>query len=437
MKKFVFLSLILVSLFSSVKGQDLFAQLYQQGLNQERQQRYYDAIKSYNAAIVITDNKDQIKRAKDRIEYCASRLEQLRQLAEAGMANTNQELKEAKEKQQNITDSLKQIIEAQRKKTDSVIKTTKQLIDKIYFYNNKLALAYYNGKFGFIDKNGQIKIAFKYDHALPFDNKLGIAQVTIETIQQNNKKIFKTYYIDTAGNEYTKAYNISGLTDSTEAIDLSNRNIKNIPKELFKYTKLKIVILQNNNLSNLPKTIENFSELVILDLGRNKLTKLTENIRNLKKLQKLFVNDNILTEFPEEILQLKKLTTLDLRYNQLNRLPDSISNLENLENLFLANNNLDSLPESIGVLNSLQTLDLSHNRLSTLPDTLGTIKTLALIKLQGNPINNQNFIQFLRSCTKPVKLTTVPEYNDDPTFLLIVVDEIEPEWVELPNVERY
>ncbi len=85
MKSKLFLLIIFTFSSAAAFSQSEFDVFYKKGLEYERQQQYYKAIKVYTAAIAITSDQDQKDKAKKRINYCANRLEELRN--EAILAN--------------------------------------------------------------------------------------------------------------------------------------------------------------------------------------------------------------------------------------------------------------------------------------------------------------------------------------------------------------
>ena len=121
-------------------------------------------------------------------------------------------------------------------------KKAKAVLDKIYFYDDKFGLAYQNDHYGFIDKDLNMKIEFKYETALPFDYH-GFAKVgrtRYFTDESPTRHKFIDYLIDTLGVEYKLGTDILKLDSSITALDLMDKELKGIPSLVFKYNKLNI-----------------------------------------------------------------------------------------------------------------------------------------------------------------------------------------------------
>ncbi len=243
---------------------------------------------------------------------------------------------------------------------DNALLTAKKLIDAFYFYNDNLALAYKNGKNGFIDKEGNVLIPYYYTEiSYTFNYKL-LAKV--------KKEDNKLYFLDAKGKEYQLAEKNEDLTPEITALDLSKDyvskdNLKKIPSQVFENKQLKILLLANNRIEKIPSKIKYLTNLTFLDLSANySLTTLPTEIGTLTNLNSLDLSWNSLTTLPAEIGNLTNLTSLSLYANQLTTLPAEIGNLINLTSLDLSDNQLTSLPSEIGNLKNLKTIFLVSNR---------------------------------------------------------------------------
>jgi hypothetical protein len=113
-----------------------------------------------------------------------------------------------------------------------------------------------------------------------------------------------------------------------------------------------------------------------LDLSSRDLTELPEEIGLAVKLEELCLSDNRLTSLPAAIGQLAQLQILDLQNNRISELPPEIGNLANLRHLMLDDNRLKAIPPEIGKLTELRRLWLSRNQLTRLPPEIAKLTHL-------------------------------------------------------------
>ena len=103
-----------------------------------------------------------------------------------------------------------------------------------------------------------------------------------------------------------------------------------------------------------------------LNLNNKKLKEIPKEIAELKNLEELYLNNNQLKEIPKEIAELKNLEELYLGFNKLISLPNEISNLKELVALDLEHNEISFIQENLSYIN---TIDLNYNKLKELPST--------------------------------------------------------------------
>lgn len=238
-----------------------------------------------------------------------------------------------------------------RIEAEKALNKSNGIINALYFYEGNLGLACQNNKYGFINRNGDVVINYQYQQATPF-YYTGLALV------QKNKH---SYLLDTDGNEYLLAEDLRWYPDSTQALDLSNKEDYLLPENSTDSKNLKILLLNGNQIEELPLSITLYYQL-----------------------EKLYVYNNKLKSLPSEISFLSKLATLDASINNIDELPGSIGRLKNLEELILYDNNLAELPPDFGGLHQLQFLDLSDNLLTSLPVKFETLKNLKVLALGEN-----------------------------------------------------
>lgn len=187
------------------------------------------------------------------------------------------------------------------------------------------------------------------------------------------------------------------------AIDLSRRNLTEVPAYIRDMKELRVIRLYGNQLDSLPEWMGELTELERLYLGKNNLKKLPESIGNLKKLkilsapynelpelpeslgemsmlEQLFLNQNYLHSLPLNLGKLQNLITLDLKFNELKALPEELMQCQNLQFLYLERNLLKEIPESLGNLTKLRELHLATaGPLLLLPESLCNVRSLDLL----------------------------------------------------------
>ncbi len=257
--------------------------------------------KAQNEKIRALRKKVFVAIEKERKEAVEARDEARREREIAGAAE--RKAREARwEAQQHALNALQEKFKAEESE-----KKARAVLDKIYFYDDRFGLAYdkNTSRYGFIDKNLNTKIDFKYLEAQPFEYT-GFAKI---------KKYDIHYLIDTTGKEYKLATDVAQLDDSITALDLRGKKLDSIPPDVWEYTQMYVLMLNNNQLTFIPA-----------------------KIGNLKNLRKLDLFDIQLTNLPAEIGKLQNLRALDLGWNQLTTLPAEIGELQNLRNLDLGGN---------------------------------------------------------------------------------------------------
>ncbi len=315
--------------FISVKGQIIDAEdAINEGDEALKNDRFYEAINKYFAAEAFEPTmkaqvKEKVKIAFDRIMALRNKADTLRQEAENAKIATQRSLAQ-----------------------------TQKIISAFYFYDEQFALAYKNNKYGFINKDGDTVIGYKYEEARPFD------YTGLSRVKRNNQ----LYLLDNKKTEYKLVIGINNLSATSEALDLSNLQLGKFPENITAYSNLRILLLNGNEIDQLPASID-----------------------SLNRLRRLFIYNNNLSGLPFEIGSFDSLVTLDASVNKLLRLPGSVSKLTNLEELVLYDNNLSDLPAGMGNLQKLFFLDVSNNLLQSLPsgiDSLGALRILALSQNQ-------------------------------------------------------
>lgn len=347
-----------------------FATLMAEGKALFEKQNFRAALKKFNAA--RTCDASQSKAVDEAISRLFDAIEQQRDEAKA-------QRDEAQKQRKRAEAALKQA-EIEKQRTQVQIAKNKKLIDAFYFYEGRLALAYKNDRFGFIDTAGNVVIDYRYEKAEQFDEP-GFAKVM---------KDQDAYLLDVEGREYQVAYSLESLHESVTALDLRGKSLDSFPVEILAHPQLEVLILgrhpwmDKGRFGVLPPEIGQLQQLRFLDVANMDLKTLPVEIGALKKLQNLDLNGNKLETLPAEITELQNLKTLDLYGNQLNALPEGIGAFKNLAKLNLSQNALKTVPAEIGQLQNLQYLNLGGNYFTTLPEQFGALQNLQELYLFQN-----------------------------------------------------
>ena len=91
-------------------------------------------------------------------------------------------------------------------------------------------------------------------------------------------------------------------------LDLSGKNLTEIPRWVFEIRTLQELDLSNNKLETLPNSFDNNNIKFIsrLNLSNNKLSSLPDSLKKLQLLRVLDISGNQFTKVPNEVLGLKQ-----------------------------------------------------------------------------------------------------------------------------------
>ena len=346
-----------------------------------KNKEFKKAINLYFAAEAFDESKKET--VKQKVNLVFAEIEKLRQEAEMLKNKANEAQKETEKALKNV--------EIQKNTADSALKVSKSIIDALYFYDGKFALASREDidkkkVYDFINKKGETIIDYKYEYATAFDER-GFAKVKF----QNQDKEY--YMIDTTGSAFLLAENLNELNERTEFLDLKDKEITFADSsilKIYKYLNLKILDLSGTNQYELSQEIGKLTNLVWLSLNNTNMRNIPSEIGKLQNLNYLDLSTNGYYEtLPPEILGLKKLQYLNLSGALLKQLPKEIGELQNLIFLNLKNNQLVEIPKEIGKLSKLSCLDLYwNNELRNLPYEIFNLKKLSLLCLTGTNLEN-------------------------------------------------
>ena len=138
------------------------------------------------------------------------------------------------------------------------------------------------------------------------------------------------------------------------------------------------------NLTHFPQEIFALGDsLEVLDLSGNRLSELPEDLHRLNRLKVLFCSNNQFTHLPHAIGSCQALETVGFRSNRISRV-DAQALPPSLRSLVLTDNVLEQLPEALGDCAHLQKLMLAGNRLTDLPASLARCHRLELLRIASN-----------------------------------------------------
>lgn len=179
--------------------------------------------------------------------------------------------------------------------------------------------------------------------------------------------------------------------EKTEKINLSHKDLPNIPSEIARFAQLIGLDCKNNFLTEFPKEIHDLTNLKQLDLGSNLIEKIPEWIGGLNALEKLCIDNNPVDSLPSRIGCLRRLIFFSAgsaSAPNMNKLPQSFANLQNLKYCYLSNCGFTEIPTQLFHLKKLSFLDLSYNKIKEIPNVIKLLKRLQYIDVSHNQIES-------------------------------------------------
>ncbi len=269
----------------------------------------------------------------------------------------------------------------QKGRAERALAKNQRILNSMYFYADNYALVVQRDsaghfRYGFMDKEGYMRIDYQYTEAEPFD-EYGYARV----------KLFeKLYLIDTLNRRYPLAESVKAITDSTLAVSLKEQYLEEMPKEIVNNPQLQVLLLRGNQFKTLPKEIGQLKQLKTLDLGYNQLKALPKAIENLTELEFLDLQQNQFDTLKLQLTGCRKMKVLNLSRNYLSSFP-KLGNLESLEHLDVSKNNIKELGDDVGDLVNIKFLNLFGNQIQSIPTALKNQKGLTII-LKGDELQD-------------------------------------------------
>ncbi|MDD5471347.1 MAG: leucine-rich repeat domain-containing protein, partial [Sideroxydans sp.] len=134
------------------------------------------------------------------------------------------------------------------------------------------------------------------------------------------------------------------LADSLEILNLSGNALSELPDDLPRLHRLRVIFCSDNRFTHVPEVLGRCPELEMIGFKANRIGTLSAAALPTK-LRWLILTDNRLRTLPPELGLCTRLQKLMLAGNQLQQLPDELANCRNLELLRIAANRFEHLPD--------------------------------------------------------------------------------------------
>lgn len=155
------------------------------------------------------------------------------------------------------------------------------------------------------------------------------------------------------------------LADTLEILDLSGNALSDLPNDLHRLKKLRIIFCSNNQFTHLPEALGQCKHLNMIGFKANQIKYISESAIPTATLRWFIATDNALTAVPK-----------------------ALGHCPNMQKLMLAGNQLTTLPNSIANCHALELLRISDNQFETLPEFLFSLPKLTWLAYAGNPFCN-------------------------------------------------
>ncbi|WP_457419623.1 leucine-rich repeat-containing protein kinase family protein [Roseateles sp. P5_E7] len=170
---------------------------------------------------------------------------------------------------------------------------------------------------------------------------------------------------------------IYALADTLEELDLSGNELDDLPRDLARLHRLRVIFCSNNRFTRLPEVLGRCAALEMVGFKANQIT-----------------------DVPAAALP-PQLRWLTLTANRIAELPDELGHRPRLQKVMLAGNRLRALPESLAACERLELLRISANQLDGLPDWLLALPRLTWLAHGGNPFSTAHEADALEHAPMP------------------------------------
>ncbi len=362
MKKYFYW--VLPLLFASAVGNaQTCKEILEDAQKHEKAGEFFKAYQKYDIALFVCPNKKDIENRKRNAVKELEKLKDNAVKAEIKAKDNEQKALAAQQTTKKILDKFYKAnieIGKQREIADKAMEEKDKIVNSSFFIHDKFGLVYNRGAFRFIDKRGnEVEKLGTWQWAQPFEARKkeafnNFVAIVIDKVDytKNLQKDFKL--LDTLGNTFPLAIDLSYLNEKTEAFIYGDDDGTYFPNQIIGNTQLEVLGLIG--VSNIPSTI-----------------------RNLKNLRILVLVGEQTEQLPKEIGELHNLEYLDLELDNLKNLSGIIGKLTNLERL---------------ELRDIGTANFNINELANL-------KKLKILNLKGLNLESEeeeNIIRLLPNC---------------------------------------
>lgn len=150
--------------------------------------------------------------------------------------------------------------------------------------------------------------------------------------------------------------------EDLEVLDITDKGIEEIPKEIYKLQSLSVLHLCNNSIKTLPDELYSMHTLTDFCLHNNQITTISERIGNLVNLIQLSISNNNIVELPQSIVQLKKMKSFQMENTQITYIPSNFIENTRLDQLCINDELLPDIAKNIQYLGA-DTINLTASHL--------------------------------------------------------------------------
>ena len=184
-------------------------------------------------------------------------------------------------------------------------------------------------------------------------------------------------------------------------LDISDKGLNELPKEIGKLTNLRILMIDNNNIKEFPNELYQLKNLSVLSFINNDISYISEEIVNFNNLLMFFACRNNIAELPMSFYKLNKLEILCLHGNKMISIANEIGNLSSLSSLTISNNDIKVLPQSIEKLQKLESLEMENTHIRSIPMELLKLRNINALSI------NDDLLPFVAKNIQYINVDTI------------------------------